>query len=180
VTGILKAKNVTGVTVPASQIVTSPDIVSASSLAILYQRIRAPSQGGATGVHYDNALVGTSAVESGQAHPLSTSSETTVFASTTSLVIDVVVEDSSDAPEVQVPVTLTVRAGTQSLTTQTRKIPEIPAHGQATVSFSNIQVPVSALSHSASISVNIKKVRGEARLDNNAATYPVFFRLARG
>jgi hypothetical protein len=180
-TDTLKAQNVTGVIVPASRIVTSPDIVSASSLAVLYERVRSSShRGHSTGVVLDNALVGTNAVESGVSHALSTTTGTTVFASLTSLVIDVVIENAGASPEVQVPVTLTVMAGGQNLYTQTQKIPEVSAHAQATAAFTRLQLPPSAFSHNATISVSIRKVQGEARLDNNTATYPVFFRLASG
>ncbi len=175
----LTAQNVTGVTVPASQIVTSSDIVSASSLSIVYQRVRSPSSGGkVTGVHGSN-LIGTNAVESGVPKPLSTSSDTTLAVGP-SLVLDVVFEDSGDYPEANVSVTLTVNAGGKNVYSQTQKVTQIATHAQATVSFTNLQsqLPPSAYSHSATISVNIKRVPGEARLDNNAATYPVFFRLA--
>ena len=41
-----RPQNVTGVIVPASQLVTNPDIVSAPSLATVYQRLGTPSTGG--------------------------------------------------------------------------------------------------------------------------------------
>ena len=178
-TQVLTEQNVTGVIVPASRIVTSPDIVRPHSLSIVYQRLGTPTSTGGkvTGVH-GSALLSTSAVESGVSKPLSTSTGTTVFASSTSLVINVVFEDSGDYPEVQVPVTLTVKVGGESVYTQTQNVSQIAAHGQAIVSFSNLELPPSAFGHNAFITVNIKKVKGEARLDNNAASYPVFFRLA--
>jgi len=148
---------------------------------VLYERVRSSShRGHSTCVVLDNALVGTNAVESGVSHALSTTTGTTVFASLTSLVIDVVIENAGASPEVQVPVTLTVMAGGQNLYTQTQKIPEVSAHAQATAAFTRLQLPPSAFSHNATISVSIRKVQGEARLDNNTATYPVFFRLASG
>ena len=177
-TQVLTEQNVTGVIVPPSRIVTSPDIVSTHSLAIVYQRLGTPSSGGkVTGVH-GSALLGTSAVESGVSKPLSTSSGTTVYASSTSLVINVVFEDSGNYPEVKIPVTLTVKVEGKSVYTQTQTVSQIAAHAQAIVSFSNLQLPPSAFGHNAFINVSIAKVKGEARLDNNAASYPVFFRLA--
>jgi hypothetical protein len=79
---------------------------------------------------------------------------------------------------VKIPVTLTVKAAGKSVYTATQTVAQVAAGAHATVSFSNLQVPPSAFGHSAFISVSIGKVPGEARLDNNAATYPVFFRLA--
>ena len=177
VTQTLTAQNVGNVIVPASQIVKDPNIVSAASLATVYQRVSTPSSGGhVTGAHGSN-LLGTNAVESGVSKSLSTSTATTV-AYSSSLVIDVVFEDSGNYPEVRVPVTLTVKAGSQSIYTATKTVAQIATGAQTTVSFTNLQLPPSAVGHSASISVSIAKVQGEARLDNNAATYPVFFLLA--
>ena len=177
VTQTLTAQNVTGMTVPGSQIVTNPDIVSASSLAIFYQRLGTPSSGNhVTGVHGSD-LIGTNAVENGVSQALSTTSGVTVAVGP-SLVINVVFQDSGDYPEVNIPVTLTVKAGGQDLYTQTKNVAQILPGGQATVPFTNLQVPPSAFGHNAYISVSIGKVPGEARLDNNEATYPVFLRIA--
>ncbi len=178
-TQILSDRNVGNVIVPASQIVTNPDIVSAHSLAIAYARVGTPTTSGGhiSGVH-GSALISTTAVQSGTPTQLSTTTSTTVSASTSSLVIDVVIEDSGNYPEVNVPVTLTVKVGGKSVYTTTQTVAEIAPHAQATVAFSNLQLPASAFGNNASISVNITKVRGEAKLDNNAATYPVLFQLA--
>ncbi len=56
---ILSAQGVTGVIVPASQIVTNPDIVSAAQLATFYGRFGTPStgHGTSTGVHGSDLLV---------------------------------------------------------------------------------------------------------------------------
>ncbi|HUZ16567.1 MAG TPA: hypothetical protein VMU72_10405 [Gaiellaceae bacterium] len=176
-TQTLTAQNVTGVIVPASQIVPDPSIMSASSLGTLYRRLGTPSSGGrVTGVHGSN-LLGTNAVENGVSTPLSKSTATTVSVGS-SLVIDVVFEDSGNYPEVKIPVTLTVKAGSKSIYTATKTVAQIAAGAQTTVPFTNLQLPPSAFGHSAAISVSIAKVQGEARLDNNAATYPVFFQLA--
>jgi hypothetical protein len=175
---VLTAQGVTGVIVPASRMVTNSDIVSAPQLATFYARFGTPSTGRGTsaGVHGSDLLY-TNAVENGTPKQLSTTAETTVIVGS-GLVIDVVFKNSGDFTEVKIPVTLTVGAGNQSLTSQTKKVTQLAAGAQATVSFTNIQVPNTALSRSAFISVRIGKVPGEAKLDNNAATYPVFFQLS--
>jgi hypothetical protein len=176
-TQTLTGQKVTGVRVPASKIVTSPDIVSASQLATVYQRLGSPSKNHkVTGIHGSN-LIGTNAVENGVTKALSETTGTTV-AWGPDLVIDVVFENSGDFPEVNIGVTLSVSAGGKSLYTKSEKVPQLAARQQVTVSFKDLQIPTSALSHNASISVRIKRVPGEARLDNNAATYPVLLRLA--
>jgi len=170
----LTAANVTGVTVPASRIVTNADIVSAPSLAILYQRLGTPSSG--AGVH-GTALIGTNAVTNGVSTPLSTTTATTVAVGP-NLVIDVVFKNSGAYPEVGVKVSLAVTAGGESVSTQTKTVAQIASGAERTVSFTNLQVPPSALSHSAAIYVRIKRVPRETQLGDNVANYPVFFRLA--
>jgi len=176
-TQVLKDHNVGDVIVPSSQIVTSPDIVSASSLSIAYQRVGTTRSGGSAGGHLDNALVSLDAVGSGATTRLSTSAGSTVAVGS-SLVLEAVFQNGGSVPEVKVPVTLTIKAGAQNVFSHTQTVSLVAAGAQATASFTNIQVPPSAFGHSAVITVTIAKVRGEARLDNNSASYPVFFRLA--
>lgn len=172
----LTAQNVFG-GVPASRIVKNPDIVSAPVLATLYQRLGTPSAGHhVTGIHGSD-LIGTNAVENGVTKALSTSSGTTLAVGP-GLVINVVFLNSGNYAEVQIPVTLTVKAGDKRLYTKTNTVSQVAPKAQATVPFTNIELPPEAFSHNADISVNIGKVPGEARLDNNQATYPVFFRIA--
>jgi hypothetical protein len=174
---VLTSRNVGNVTVPGSRIVTKSDIVSAPSLAVVYQRLGTPSSGRTvTGVH-GTKLLYTNAVENGIAKGLSTTSGVTVAVGP-NLVIDVVLQNSGAYPEVQIPVTLSLNGGDKRLWTHTNTVSQLGAGAQTTVSFTDIQVPNSAFSHSGSISVRIHKVPGEAKLDDNAATYQVLFRLA--
>ncbi|MGH3009917.1 MAG: hypothetical protein ACRDLM_11010 [Gaiellaceae bacterium] len=182
-TETLAHEGVTGVIVPPSQIVTSPDIVSSRSLAILYGRLSTTSGGTgsggggtASGLH-GSALVSTQAVEGGKTTTLSTSTPETIAVGS-GLVIGVTFVDSGNYPEVQIPVTLDIIVSGRSVYTKTTNVAQIIAKQQTTASFSNIQVPPAAFGHSAKISVKIGQVPGEVRLDNNSATYPVFFSLA--
>jgi len=176
-TQILTDQKIGGVIVPASKIVTSPDIVSGHSLRILYQRLGTPSSGGnVKGVHGSN-LVGTNAVYNGTTTALSPTTQTTVTVGS-GTEFDVVFEDSGGYPEVQVKVTLIVNVNGRSVSTQSTTVPQIATGARATAKFTSVQVPNSAFGANASISVNIHRVQGEARLDNNAATYPVLFQLA--
>lgn len=174
-TQILATQNVGGLIVPASRIVTTSDIVSASQLAILYQRLGAQS---GTGVH-GSEIIRTTAVDKGVAKPLSTSTSVTIAAGSGSgLVIDVVIQNSGNFPEVGIPVTLAVKAGNTNVSKQINTVGQLAAGAQATVAFTDIQVPASALSHNAFITVKIGRVPGETGLADNRASYPVFFRLA--
>jgi hypothetical protein len=173
----LTARNVMNVKVPGSTIVVNPDIVSASSLATMYERLGSPSSGHTvTGVHGSH-LASTSAVEDGIAKTLSTTSASTVAVGP-NLVINVVIQNNGDYPEVQIPVTLTLNGGSTQLFAKTNTVSQLAAGAQTTVSFTNIQVPNSAISRSGSITVKIKKVPGEATLSDNLETYPVFYQLA--
>jgi hypothetical protein len=176
-TQVLKAQNVTNVIVPSSRIVKNPDILSAPQLATFYRRLRTPTSGhNVKGVHGSD-LVETIAVESGVSHPLSKTTPTTLSVGP-NLVVNVVFKDSGGYPEVRIPVTLTIKAGGKSVYTQRHTVAQIAAGAQVTVPFTNLQPPSQAFGGNAVISVNIGGVPGEARFDNNAATYPVLLQLA--
>ncbi len=177
-TQTLQGEGVRGVIVPASQFVTNPDVVSQRSFTIVFQRLSTPTTGGGapSGLH-GSALTGTVALAGGVTTTLSTSTPATVAVSA-GLVIRVTFENSGNFPEVQIPVTLDVIVSGKKVYSKTQIVSQILAHQQQSVDFTKLQVPPAAFGHSAQITVNIAKVPGEVRLDNNSATYPVFFRLA--
>ncbi len=178
--GVLKDQNVNGVIVPSSRIVADAAIVSAPQLATFYERLRTPSTGnGVTGTH-GSQLLGTNSVDNGDSLPLSTTLTLTVKVGP-KLVIDVVFKNSGSYPEVKIPVTLAVKAGGKivSSSLQRKTVAQLAAGAQATVSFSNLQVPVDAFSRPQTfIAVKVGRVPGETDLSDNSATYPVFFRIA--
>jgi hypothetical protein len=177
-TQTLKALGVTGVVVPPSQFVTNPDVISVRSFQIVYDRLKPASTGGSpSGVHGDN-LVSTKAVGGGHTVTLTASSPSTVFVSA-DLAIQVTVEDSGNFEEVNVPVTMTVKVGGKTLLTQRKLITGIQPAEQQTLSFTNLQLTPDAFGHNASITIDVKAVAGEQKLDNNTATYPVFFSLSQ-
>ena len=173
-TQTLAARDIGDVIVPGSRIVTNPDIVSASQLATVYQRLRTPSNG--QGKH-GSTLLSTNAVENGVTTQLSETATTTVKFGGNG-VINVVFQNSGSFPEVRVPVTLAITVDGESVSTQTKTVSQIAAGAQATVSFTQIEVPQSAYSQSAAIYVKIARVPKEKQLGDNAASYPIFIRLA--
>ena len=176
VTEELKAQGITGVIAPRSQFVTNPDVVSARSFAIVFGRLSSTTSGGKpTGLH-GSALIGVEAVAGAQTLVLQTSSPSTVDVSS-NLVFKVTVEDSGDSPEVKIPVTLSVVASGKKVYTKTHSIPQIVAKQKQTVSFSHVQLPPLAFGRTTSLVIDVGKVPGEVQLDNNKATYPVFFSL---
>jgi hypothetical protein len=184
-TETLSREGVTGVIVPASRFVSDPGKITSTYLAIVYERLGSGTSGGgggggggaaAKGLH-GSALIGTAAVESGKTTSLSETTPATIPVSA-GLVINVTFQDSGNFPEVKIPVTLKVIVSGQSVFSKTQTVDSILAKQQQTVSFSSLQVPPKAFGHSAKISVEIGQVPGEVRLDNNSATYQVFFSLA--
>jgi hypothetical protein len=168
-----------GVIAPASQIVTNPDVISARSFGIVYERLKATNTGGkVTGLH-GSALDGTEAAAGTNTVQLSTSTPTTVDVAP-SLVFKVTFTDSGNFQEVKIPVTLTVTVFGKTVVKQKKTVPSILAQHQQTVTFGNLQLPTTAFGANARVHVEIAKVPGEARLENNSASYPVFFSLPSG
>jgi hypothetical protein len=175
---VLTNKNIGDVTVPVSKIVANSDMVSASSLATVYQRLSTPSTGGTvTGIH-GTRLVSTTVVDNDPSpKTLSTTTGTTVYVGA-NLVINVVLQNTGAYPEVQIPVILSLNGGNKRLTTQTKTVSQLAAGAQTTVAFTNLSVPQTAFSRPGTITVRIRKVPGEKALGDNTATYPVLYRLA--
>jgi hypothetical protein len=175
----LKRLGVTGVIPPPSQIVSNPEVITPGSFGLVYGRLKSTSSSGtASGLH-GSALVGTEAVSGGTTKSLSTSTPTTVVVSA-NLVFKVTFLNSGNFQEVKVPVTLTVIVSGQTVLTKKQEVKSILPKQTVTVSFKSLDLPTSAFGANASVRVNIAKVPGEKRLDNNTAKYPVFFSLSSG
>jgi hypothetical protein len=178
-TETLRRQGVTGVIAPPSQFVTNPEVISPNSFGIVYDRLKSTTTGGkVTGLH-GSALVKTEAVAGGTVKQLSTSTPNTVDVSA-NLVFRVTFADSGNFQEVKIPVTLSVNVSGKVVTNKTKTVPSILSQHQQTVSFGNLDLPPSAFGANAQVHVEIGKVPGEQRLDNNKATYPVFFSLSTG
>jgi hypothetical protein len=176
----LKQSGVKGVIAPPSQIVPNPVVISPDSFLTVYQRLKVANTGGKppSGLH-GSELNKTEAASGGSTQELSTSSPTTVDVSP-DLAFNVTFTDSGNFQEVKVPVTLTVKVFGKTVLNRTKTVDTIDAKQTTTVSFGNLQLPTSAFSASARVSVEIGKVPGEVRLENNSASYPVFFSLPSG
>jgi hypothetical protein len=181
----LTTLGVTGVTVPASQIVTNPDVISSRSFALVFQRLQPASAstgtGGTVSGLHGSSLVSTVASDGTTTTTLSTSTPATVVLSQ-SLAFKATFEDSGNFSEVNIPVTLTIAVGGSTVYSKKQVVPSIGSKQQQTVTFSNLQLPnaSSLFGHSASVSVDVGKVAGETNTGNNSATYQVFFSLPSG
>lgn len=167
---VMKQEEISGVAVPASTFLESPELLSQNSLAELVKRTQGGGGGGTDGGLHGNQIEGVLVQPDGQA--LSPDQETTIIASD-QLAFEAQVKNSGDFQETKVKVTLTITS------------PE-PIKRQATIDlinagetksvtfrdFSNID-----FSRPYTLKVAVKPVEGEQNTDNNTAEYPVIFSL---
>ncbi len=178
-TQTLKSLGVRGVIAPPSQIVSNPEVISANSFSLVLGRLKSTTPTGkVTGLH-GSELVSTEAVAGSSTTPLSTSGHTTVDVAA-NLTFKVTFTDAGNFQETQVPVTLTVTVFGKTVLTKTQTVKSIAPRQTTSVSFGNLDLPTSAFGANARIKVEIGKVPGEKNLDNNSASYPVFFSLPSG
>jgi hypothetical protein len=167
----LEAEGVTGVVVPRSAFVPNTDVVGARSFGLLLQRLNPASTGGTPSGKHGDQLVSVVADPGGTRLSTSTATKVTV---STNLTLVATVEDSGDFQETSVPVTLTITAGSTTITRH-KTIPLIAHAQQQSVSFGNFDLPPSAFANQATVKVVVGKVPGETNTGNNSASYPVFF-----
>jgi hypothetical protein len=165
----LENQGVTGVAVPDSDFVPNPDLVSARSMVAILQRLRGASTGGTPGGLHGTNLVSVKALPQGQ--QLTTSDQNTITA-TTALRFEVTIADSGDSPEVQVPVTLTIRATPKPIVKR-QVLQFINPGEERTVTFGNLgAIPIATPTQ---LRVAVQPVREEHNTSNNSATYSVIF-----
>jgi hypothetical protein len=165
---VMDQENVEGVQVPPSDFVATDDLVSARTLATIWQRIQGAATGGTGGSH-GSGIASVKALPSGTL--LSTSTATTIKA-TVQLAFEVGVEDTGDSQEVRIKVTLTIPKGTSPIV-KTGVIPLIDPGETKTVTLKvgNL-VP---FGEQTSVKVDVEPVQGETYTQNNSAEYPVIF-----
>jgi hypothetical protein len=168
----LNRQGVGGVAVPDSTFVTSADFASPRYWIPIVQRLGGASTGGnASGVLHGTGLVSVQALPSGKA--LDPNAENTVTA-TTDLGFAVTVEDTGDAQEVGIVVTLTIQQQPSPIV-KTAKIDLINPGEQKKVVFHNLgQVQFATKT---TVKVDVKPVQFEKNVKNNSASYPVIFSL---
>jgi hypothetical protein len=168
----LRRQGITGVAVPDSGFVPTPDYASSTFWQSILQRLQGTSAStGTTGGLHGTGLIAVKALPGNQ--ELSATTENTVTA-TTDLGFAVTVEDTGDSQEVQVKVTLTIQQAPSPIV-QTKTIDLINPGQQKTVIFRNLGVVTYATR--TTVKVDVAPVPGEARTDNNSAEYSVIFSL---
>src|SRR5262245_34480184 len=168
---VLEDEGIQGLDVPSSEFVTTDDLVSQSSLAAIWQRIKGASTGGTpTGLH-GSGIAYVKALPS--ARLLSTSTETTIKV-TAELAFEVGVEDTGESQEVRIKVTLTIPKQPAPIV-KTTSIPIIDPGETKAVTFKvGALVP---FGEQTSVKVDVDPVPGETNTANNSAEYPVIFTL---
>jgi hypothetical protein len=173
-TDILKQESVTGVVIPSSTFVSNPELVSSRAFDVVLSRLSGASTGGTPSGKHGSALIGVHV--SPQGADLSTGSAATIQVSA-DLTFRVTFENSGDFPEINVPVTLKIDSGSVHIK-KSDHVTSIQPTEQASVDFKDFQLPPDAFANKATVTVTIGKVPGETKLDNNTASYPVFFTLS--
>jgi hypothetical protein len=170
--GVLQREGITGVAVPGSKFIASPDYASTRYWEAILQRLQgAATSGGTSGGLHGTGIDKTVALPGNQ--ELSEDTENTVTA-TTDLGFAVTVEDTGDSQEVQVKVTLTIQQSPSPIV-QTKTIDLINPGEQQTVLFRNLgQVQFATKT---TVKVDVAPVPQEKNTDNNSKAYPVIFSL---
>jgi len=163
---ILDREGITGVDVPASAFLTTPELATASSWELVVKRLtQSPADGGLHGNQVDGVRV----LPGGDR--LSPTDENTVEASER-LAFEVAVRNSGDSQETQVEVTLTVQGGTQPIKRQ-QTIEIIDPGKTKSVVFRDLgTLPFGTRT---TVRVNVLPVEGEQNTSNNTVEYPVIF-----
>ena len=170
----LKRQGITGVAVPGSKFVSNPDYATPRAWVPIFQRLSGAATGGTpTGLH-GTGLVSVRALPSDK--QLDPKAQNTVVA-TTDLGFAVAVEDTGQAQEVGIKVTLTIQQQPTAIV-KTQTIDVINPGEQKTVVFRNLQskTPVQFATKT-TVKVDIQPVPGEKNKANNSASYPVIFSL---
>jgi hypothetical protein len=163
----LSREDVGGVEVPDSDFVQSPELASASSWALIVERLtRSPTAGGPRG----NMIVGVRAQPEGTR--LSPTEENTVTA-TDQLAFEVLVENSGTSQETQVRVNLNIQQTPQPIRKQAT-IDLINPGQTRSVVFRDLAPSFGILT---TVQVNVEPVPGESNTGNNTAEYSVIFTL---
>jgi hypothetical protein len=164
---VLDREDIQGVEVPDSNFLANQDLVSATAWKLIVDRLTAAPNAG--GLHGNQ--ISAVRVQPGD-QTLSASEDNTVKASDR-LSFQVVVRNSGDSQETQVPVTLTIQ---QNPPIRKRQVIDLINPGDTkTLTFGDLgQVSFSTRTV---VKVNVEPVAGEQNTGNNTAEYVVIFTL---
>lgn len=168
---VLRRQGLFGINVPDSNFLRDSDFATTRGMQPVVQRVRGASAGGTpTGTH-GNGLVRVRALPSGTV--LDASADDNAITLTPDLRIEVTVENSGNAQEVQVPVRLTLQQ-TPSPLRKTKVIGVIDPDQQVRVVFAGFDA-VQDIGRQTQLKVDVAPVEGERNRQNNSEQYAVTF-----
>jgi hypothetical protein len=167
--GVLRQEGLFGINVPDSNFLTDPDLATARGMAPLVQRVRGATTGGTPSGTHGNGIVQVRALPGGKV--LDEDADNTITL-TPELQIEVTVENSGDAQEVQVPVRLTLQQSPEPIT-KTKVIPVIDPGQQVRVVFGDFDR--AQIGEQTQLKVEVEPVQGEENTENNTEQFPVTF-----
>jgi hypothetical protein len=168
----LRSQEIGGVEVPDSRFLANADLATQRGMTPIWQRIRGAATGGTPTGRHGNGLISVKSLPGGTV--LQRDSDNTV-AATAELAFEVVVENSGESQEVQVPVRLTIQQSPSPIV-KTQTIDLINAGERKTVVFRDLGQIVQ-FAQKTNVKVEVEPVRGERNTANNSASYSVIFTL---
>jgi hypothetical protein len=165
----LERQDVRGVAVPDSNFLEDPQLATRQRMASVWRRINSATTPPPPGTLRGNGIVSVTALP--QNAELSRT-DLNQIESSTQLRFRVVVENSGDAEEVQVPVTLTIQK-TPAPIRKEQVIERITPGQTQTLVFTDIGEVDFA--EETVLQVDVEPVEGEENRDNNSYEYPVIF-----
>jgi len=173
--GVLRQEEISGVEVPDSNFVQTPDLASTRSMVPIWERINGSAASGSPGTGgglHGNGIESVKVVPGGQT--LTTEGENPPIEASTDLAFAVAVANTGDNQEVKVDVTLTIQ---QSPTPIVKKqtIDIINPGETKTVVFRDF--PSVDFGEQRVLRVDVEPVPGEENTGNNSREYRVIFSL---
>jgi CARDB len=174
----LERQDVAGVAVPDSNFLEDPRFATRQRMATIWRRIRGATTGPPPGALRGNGIVSVSAVGE-ETIQLSTDELNAIVASP-ELRIRVVVENSGEAEELQVPVSLTIQREANPIRKEVT-IEAIRPGQQIPVTFSDLGLVPDDFGEETTLQVAVEPIQNEEgqiveeNTENNTFEYPVIF-----
>jgi hypothetical protein len=168
----LRSQDIGGVEVPDSNFLANADLVTQRGMTPIWRRIRSAATGGQPAGTHGNGLISVKALPAGTV--LQRDVDNTVTA-TADLAFEVVIENSGDSQEVQVPVRLTVQQSPSPIV-KTATVDLINSGEQKTIVFRELGQIVQ-FAQKTNVKVEVEPVPGEKNTANNSASFSVIFTL---